>query len=311
MQNIVEKDFSVVIPVYNSASMVADLFAKIDHVFQTDRLGNFEVILVDDGSKDNSWEQIMALKKQFPGQVVGVRLARNFGQHSALMCGFNFASGRFIITMDDDFQHPPEEIPKLIQAQKDNDADIVYGTYKRSDNMMRSYGSWFLRRSSKYVSQTIGEGSSFRLISKHVIEQIRKNHQHHFVFIDEVMQWYTSNIFTIEVAHHPRKKGRSTYTIGKLVRLFLNISINYSAVPLKLMTFGGLIFSIITFLFGMRYVLRRIFYEVPLGYTSIIVSVLFSASIMLFCMGIIGQYMYKMFQMQNKKPLYAINKVLK
>ena len=213
--------------------------------------------------------------------------------------------------MDDDLQHPPEEIPKLIEKYNETNADIVYGVYEtKHHGAMRNAGSYLVRKSSKHTSNTIGDGSSFRLIKKDIISKIRENHQQNFLFIDEIIQWYTSNIQTVLVIHSPRKHGKSNYSFLKLINLYFDILINYSASPLKLMTYSGLLFSLITFCIGVRFIFRKIAYNVPLGYTSTIVSILFTASIILLCLGIIGQYIYKLYQFQQQKPPFSIQKVI-
>ncbi len=301
---------SVVIPVYNSEATLEELHARLTKVLSGESA--YEIILVDDGSKDGSWKKIEQIKKNDPTHVVAISLARNFGQHNALVCGFGNCSSAYVITMDDDLQHPPEEIPKLLACRKEKNCDIVYGIYEdRKHGMIRSAGSLILRRSSKYVEKTVGEGSSFRVIRREITDKIVFHHSTNFIFIDEVLQWYTQDIATVQVEHHARKAGRSTYTSSKLFSLWLDISFNYSAIPLRMMTWIGLSSSLITFLIGLRFLLRRLFFKVPLGYTSIIVSVLFSASLIMLSLGVVGQYLYKLFTMQNKRPIYSIKKILR
>ncbi|MDQ3047167.1 MAG: glycosyltransferase family 2 protein [Bacteroidota bacterium] len=301
-------DISIVIPVFNSDQGLKELFLGINNSLQGKR---FEVIFIDDGSKDSSWETIEQLKKEHPGQITAIKLSRNFGQHNALLCGFNYCKGNVIITMDDDLQHPPAEIPKLLEKYNETNADVVYGTYgTKYHGVVRNAGSYFVRKTSRHAANTIGEGSSFRLIKKDIILKIRENHQQSFLFIDEIMQWYTSNVVTVSVNHAPRKHGSSNYSLMKLVNMYFDILINYTAVPLKLMTYSGLLFSLVTFCIGVRFIFRKIAYNVPLGYTSTIVSILFTASIILLCLGIIGQYIYKLYQFQHHKPPFSIQKII-
>jgi glycosyltransferase involved in cell wall biosynthesis len=299
---------SIVVPVYNSENSLNELFSRIDATLKTIE---YELILIDDGSKDNSWKILEELKKNNPQKITAVKLARNFGQHNAILCGLNYCKGNAIITMDDDLQHPPEEILKLIEKYNETNADVIYGIYEtKHHSAMRNAGSYLVRKSSKTTSNTIGEGSSFRLIKKEIISKIKENHQQNFLFIDEIIQWYTANIFTVIVIHSPRKHGKSNYSFLKLINLYFDILINYSASPLKLMTYSGLLFSLITFCIGIRFIFRKIAYNVPLGYTSTIVSILFTASIILLCLGIIGQYIYKLYQFQQQKPPFSIQKVI-
>ncbi len=296
--------YSLVIPVYNSAATLAELTERVHAVMNSQ--GSFELLLVDDGSSDESWKALMELKVKNPETVRIVRLSKNFGQHNAITCGFTLSKGEHVITIDDDLQHPPEEIPKLIAKLKETDADVVYGIPKtRRHSAFRVAGSYFTRRSSNLVNGNT-EGSSFRIIRKSVVEQVSSHHNNAMIFIDEILSWYTSLISTVDVEHHERKKGKSGYTNLGLIRLYLDIVINHSAFPLKLMTWLGFLSSLITLFLGVVFIARKFLMNVPVGFTAQIVAILFSASILMMCMGIVGQYLYKLFLLQNRKPNFSI-----
>jgi undecaprenyl-phosphate 4-deoxy-4-formamido-L-arabinose transferase len=300
------KAISVVIPVYNSSEMLAELFAGIRTALQGE---SFEVIFVDDGSKDNSWLTLEKLKKENGDAITAVKLARNFGQHNALVCGFGFAQGEIIITMDDDLQHPPSELPKLLAAFRETDPDVLYGLPNKSQKgAVRTAGSYFVRRSSRYTAGNTGEGSSFRVMKKRIANAISEHSHRTMLFIDEILHWYTHNIHTIEVAHHQRKSGNSGYSLWRLWRLYVDISINHSAFPLKAMTWVGVLSSIVMFLLGVVFIYRKLVHDVPIGFTAQIVTILFSASIIMMSMGILGQYVFKLFQLQSKRPSYQIDR---
>jgi glycosyltransferase involved in cell wall biosynthesis len=299
--------YSIVVPVYNSTSSLHELTSRIHLAIQNCNK-SFELILVDDGSSDESWNEIEKLKKSFPETLKAIKLNKNYGQHNATLCGIHFSKGDQVITIDDDLQFPPEEISKLIACFENTNADIVYGIPEsKKHSAIRNAGTYYIKATS---DQTKG-GSSFRLIKRSICDEIIQNHQGSFLFIDTVITWYTNNIETTLVLHEHRKQGKSGYSLKKLVSLYFNILINYSALPLKLMTYGGLLFSIITFIFGLRFLYRKLVHNVPLGYTSLIVSILFSTSLILLCLGIIGQYLYKLYQLQNKKPTYSVQKTIK
>ena len=304
-------DISIVIPVYNSAGSLQELHERISTTMNG--LGkSYEIILVDDGSRDGSWKTLKKVKEMGGDTIVAVRLEKNVGQHGAIICGFNFSRGSLVITMDDDLQHPPEEIPKLIAKYEESEPDVVYGIYKvRGHNRVRSAGSYIVQKSAKYFADYKGGvGSSFRLFNRMVIDKI-KGHPQNFVFIDEIIHWYTGDIDTVEVEHHERKVGKSTYSLFKLTRLYLNILINYTAWPLKLMIYGGMLASFISFLVGFFFIIKKVFFNTDVeGFTALIVAVTFSSSLILMSLGIIGQYLYKIYQHQNGKPPYAVNKVL-
>lgn len=304
-----QPDISIVVPVYNSEAILNELIERIAKVLVNN---SYEIILVDDGSKDNSWAAITKLKETHTYTIKGIQLNKNYGQHNALLCGMTNAKGKLIITMDDDLQHPPEEIEKLITKHKETGAQVVYGIpHNKKHDKIRKAGSYFVRKSSKYFANNPnGEGSSFRLIDAEIINQIKLHHANNYIFIDEIIHWYTSDIALVDVKHHERKTGKSGYTLPRLTRLYLSVFINYTANPLKLMIYGGITSSIIFFLIGVRFIFKKLANGAPLGYTSIIVSVLFSASLIMLCLGIIGKYIFNLHQQQSGKPLYGIRKII-
>jgi glycosyltransferase involved in cell wall biosynthesis len=305
-----EPSYSVVIPVFNSQQSLEELFLGIKSVFESENQ-SFDAVLVDDGSRDQSWSIIEDLKTKHPEQVIGIRLNKNYGQHNATLCGFSFARGKYIITIDDDLQTPPGEISKLIRTIETTNADLVYGYYTHMrQSVVRRVGSRSLKKSSGIFRDTSGEGSSFRLLTAELKDKLLSHHQH-FIFIDEVLQWYTDDINFVEVNHTPRKYAKTKYTSGKIFNLVTNILIYYTTIPLKLMVFTGFTISILTLLCGVYYLFRKIFLHVPIpGYTSLIVAILFSTSIILFSLGVIGEYLGRIYEVQNKKPAFSIKKVI-
>lgn len=303
-------EYSIVVPVYNSEETLVSLFSRVKQVFGT--LGkSFEVVFVDDCSKDKSWEVLSGVKALNPNEVVAIRLTRNYGQHNAVFCGFEYAKGDFIITLDDDLQIPPEEITKLIARYKETDADLVYGYFgKKHHSVVRNFGSYFIKKSSRLLLQSPGEGSSFRLLSSELAKNLLKHNQH-FLYIDELLLWYTGNIAFVQVEHQKRNISHSGYSTWKLMKLSINIVIHYTAVPLKIMTYGGFILSILSFFLAIRFIINKLIHDVPLGYTSLIVAILFSTSIIMLCLGVIGEYLTRIYKVQNKKPPYSIKKILK
>jgi len=303
-------EYSIVVPVFNSEQTLVGLYDRTAAVF-TKAGYSFEMIFVDDFSQDKSWEVLVNLKKQYPETVTAIKLAKNFGQHNAVFCGLEHSQGKLIITIDDDLQIPPEEITKLIQVYLEKDADLVYGYFgNKKHSLVRNLGSYFIKKSSRILLHSPGEGSSFRLITAGLVANILK-HQQHFMYIDELLLWYTSNIAFTEVKHEKRSVHRSGYSTWKLFKLSANIVIYYTAVPLRIMTYGGFILSVLSFISGVRFIVNKITHDVPLGYTSLIVAILFSTSIIMLCLGLIGEYLTRIYQVQNKKPPYSIKKILK
>ncbi len=297
--------YSVIVPVYNGVATIEGLCRKIADFFVLQKL-SFEIIFVDDASKDNSWQVLKDIKKQYSESVKIYRLARNSGQQKATLCGINQASGKYIITIDDDLQTDPFEIKKLITHQQQTNADLVYGTYVvKKHNLFRNIGSrvvnWFFHN----FSSTYNNGSSFRLIKKEIADNLKNIYQRNLL-LDEVLCWYTDNISHTTVLHQESAKGKSQYSTIKLVLITLSYIISYTIIPLRLMTYMGLFFSIITFFFGLYFIYQKLFDFVELGFTSLIVAISFSTSLILFALGIIGEYITRIYSKDSSKPIYVI-----
>lgn len=301
-------DYSIVIPVYNSETTLEELFTRIKLVF--DGLNNsFEVIFVEDCGSDNSWQIIELLKETYPHLIVAIKMSRNFGQHNALMCGFNFARGNYIITIDDDLQNPPEEIPKLIHQLNETGAELVYGVYeKKNHHGFRNFSSGIVQSVVRFVFKTSGDITSFRLLTSNLCKKIIKHHQN-FVYLEGLLHWHTQYISRVTVLHHERKEGKSGYTLKKLLHLATNLLFNFTTIPLRLLIYFGAFSSFVSFLAGAIFIFRKFLYDVPLGFTAIVVSIYFSSSIVLLVIGIIGEYLNRLYTLQNDKPQYSIMRI--
>lgn len=300
--------FSVIVPVFNSNVLLDELYDRIKKVMD-EAQGSWEVIFVDDHSRDESWKTLKKIKEEDTERVTAIRLSKNFGQHNATFCGFSFARGDYIITIDDDLQTPPEEIPKLIGRAKEGEMDLVYGIYTaKKHSFTRNMASKLLKKSSSWLGRP-GEGSSFRIINKDIIDKLLVHHQN-FIFIDEILHWYTDNVEFVVVQHEKRRDNRSGYNVRKLWGMMSNLLIYYTTIPLKIMVYGGLISSAFFFVLSIIFAINRFVFDVPLGYTSLIVAILFSTSLILFCLGVIGEYLSRIYMVQNKRPPYSISRVL-
>ncbi|MDD5506793.1 MAG: glycosyltransferase family 2 protein [Bacteroidales bacterium] len=302
--------YTVIIPVFNGEDTLRELAERLLKFFG-DLGKSCALIFIDDGSQDNSWRVLTEIKKSFPDVVTVIRLARNSGQHNATFCGMARAKGDFIITIDDDLQIPPEEIAKLIRQYDESHPDIVYGIYPdKKHNTLRNVSSASFRQSSRIFQNGPGKGSSFRLITRELTDHIIAHYQS-FVFLDELINWYTADIAYTDVSHLGRRNKRSGYTPRKLVRLISNIILYYSNIPLKMMVYTGMVVSGFSFLIGILYIVKKIFFNVSVpGYTSTIVVIAFSTGIIVFSLGVIGEYLSRIYFSQSKKPPYTIKKIL-
>jgi len=303
-------DYSIVVPVFNSQESLQELYRRIDKTFH--QAGKqFEVIFVDDDSADESWTVLETIQQEHPGKVTAIRLAKNFGQHNATICGIAQASGSFIITIDDDLQNPPEEILKLIDTMEATNADLVYGIYgKKHHSMARNLGSGAIKGWSRRIFKTKGDGSSFRLMKSSLAQNLL-NHQINFIYIDELFNWYTGHISFVLVDHQKRPYQQSTYTPRTLFSMLSNLVIYYTAIPLKMMVYSGFIAALFSFLAGIVFIYKKIVHDVPLGFTALIVAILFSTGIILLSLGVIGEYLSRIYLVQNQKPPFAIKSILR
>jgi polyisoprenyl-phosphate glycosyltransferase len=296
---------SIVIPVFNAASCLRELILEIRKAMIT---GNksFEIICVDDGSKDDSWKIIRELQADIK-ELRGFKLRRNFGQHKATLCGIQNSKGDFVITMDDDYEHLPENFGELIQVSINSGADVVYGVPKKMrKSFLRGLCSSFFKWISKVENVDAGKGSSFRLIRKPIVDEL-KTHASHLIFLDEILLWHTDNIKTATLEFGKSRK-KSGYNYRKLFSLSENVFMLSTTMPLKLMKFVGFTMAAFSFLFGIYHIIHKLFFPTEKGFTSIILSIVFSAGMILVCLGIIGEYLGNILMMQSNKPAYSIEK---
>jgi polyisoprenyl-phosphate glycosyltransferase len=302
-------DYSVVVPVYNSEQTLAELFARTQAVFAAMNR-TFEMIFVEDCGKDGSWQVIRELARQNPAEVVGVRLSRNFGQHNATLCAFHYTRGRFVITIDDDLQIPPEEISKLIAEQEQSGAELVYGYFdEKQHGLVQNVGSLAIQKAFEITFDARGKGSSFRLMSASLVEKVR-SHRQSFVFIDGLLFWYTQYVSRTAVRHEPRRHGRSGYSLFKLLRLATHVFFNFTTLPLRWIIYVGLLTSTISFALGVIFLVRAFFYTTPPGWASLAVTIFFVGGVILLVLGIIGEYISRIFSLHNERPQFSIKEVV-
>ncbi len=295
---------TIVIPVYNSETTLPELYKRLKRVFIN--IGeDYEIIFVDDASRDNSWKVLEELHKQDP-RVKIIQLMRNFGQHNAIMCGFHYAQGEYVITMDDDLQNPPEEIPKLI-GKIDEGYDLVYGEYViKHHGLFRNIGSKIIQHIYRKIFNRKTNITAFRIVRKQLVDCILKYNKN-YVFIDGLLAWNTTKIGTVPVEHHDRAQGRSGYGVMKLITLSLNMITNFSIIPLQMVSISGFTFAGLGFILALYFFSKKIFYGIPVeGFTSLIIVVTIFSGIQLITLGLIGEYLGRVHLNINAKPQYEI-----
>lgn len=297
---------SIVVPVLNSEKSIAELHNRLMKIMQNINQ-EYEILFIDDGSSDNSWAEIENISKKHE-KVKGYRLSKNFGEHCALLCGIRNTKGKYIITLDDDLQHPPEEIPLLIK-EIEKGYDLVYGmARKESRNIIRNMGSRFLKQILKKVMNVRNANliSSYRIFKaeiKNTFVEINNSHLN----IDSLLMWSTDKISGIDIKHEKRKYQRSNYNIRKLFNSTFNMIIGYSTFPLKVSSIIGIVFSIIGLLM-MIYLLIEYYrsgVEVK-GFYFLASIITIFAGVQLFVIGIFGEYLSRIYLQNNKKPIYVV-----
>lgn len=294
---------SVVVPVYNSEQVLPLLVAQLEPVLSAVTTW-FELILVNDGSRDGSWNVIRDLVARYPW-LRGIDLMRNYGQHNALLAGIAAARAETIVTMDDDLQHPPGEIPKLL-AKLNEGYDVVYGV---PDARRHELGRVLAARITKFALQSAmgaavaRQVSAFRAFRATVCEAFA-GYRSPFVCIDVLLTWGTTRFAAVVVRHDPRRAGPSNYTVGRLVAHALNMTTGFSTVPLQLASIVGFIFTflgvaIFAYVVG-RYLLQG--GSVP-GFPFLASIIALFSGAQLFALGILGEYLARMhFRMMGRPP---------
>jgi len=269
---------------------------------------------VNDGSPDDS----LAVCRQLVSEAAAVpitlvNLARNFGEHNAIMTGLRHTRGAYVITMDDDLQNPPSEVTRLLEHARASGKDVVYTRYAvKQHAYWRNVGSRF----ANWVADVLMEKpkglylSSFRCMSAFLVEQVTR-YEGPFPYVDGLIMQATQAIDTIEVEHLPRAAGRSNYTLKRLVRLWLNIFVNFSVMPLHLSTIAGFALSLIGLIGVISVVLEALFFEPPQGWASLMAATLLLSGVQLLILGILGEYMGRLFLTANRKPQTVVREVVR
>ena len=299
---------SVVVPVYNSETSLAELAARLGPVLEK-TASSYELILVNDGSRDGSWRVIEELASRHDW-IRGINLMRNFGQHNALLCGIRAARHGVIVTMDDDLQNPPEEIPKLLEKLGEG-YDAVYGTPEtRQHGFFRNFASWItkLALQSSMGAETARHASALRVFRTSLRDAFA-SYRSPFVSIDVLLTWGTSRFGSVRVDHRPRLTGTSNYTFRKLAVHALNMMTGFSTLPLQIASLTGFTFTLFGILL-LAYVLVRYAIEggsVP-GFPFLASMIAIFSGAQLFALGIIGEYLARMHFRMMEKPTYVARK---
>lgn len=300
---------SVVIPVYNSEGTIMLLVNTLLKVLNQYEL---EIVLVNDASKDKS-ENVCETIAASDHRIKFISLRRNSGEHNTVMCGLNYCTGDYIAIVDDDLQNPPSEIITLVNKAISGKHDVVYARYGiKQHSVFRNFCSYINNVFAFYLLNK-PKGlylSSFKVFSKEILKEVIA-YKGPFPYIDALILRVTDNIGSEEVLHDSRKNGKSNYTLKKLFSLYLNVFINYSNKPLRLVTIAGIIISILSTILSASIIYEKIFLnDITPGWTFLAVLLLFSIGVTFIVIGLLGEYIGKIIMSLNNTPQFVIKKTV-
>lgn len=307
MENI---HLSIVSPVYRAEKVVETLVERIEKSI-SDISSNYEIILVEDGGPDNSWNEIRKIAKKNP-KVKAIKLSRNFGQHYAITAGLDYAKGEWVVVMDCDLQDQPEEIPKLYKKALEGYDVVLARRFQRKDSFYKRVSSALFYRTLGYLTASDFDETvaNFGVYNKKVVSAFCTMKESIRVF-PIMVKWLGYNTVHVNVEHAKRLEGKSSYNFRRLMNLALDIILAYSDKPLRIITKFGFILSISSFLFAGITILRYFTGQIKVdGYTSLIFSIWFLSGIIILTLGIIGLYVGKIFDGVKGRPIYAIDTII-
>lgn len=300
---------SIIIPCYNSENTIEHVIHDV--VDNIKELYDYKIILVNDNSRDHVWNVIRKICEN-NSRIIGLSLAQNFGQQAARMAAMPYVEGDYVVFMDDDGQHPADGISKLI-AKAEDGYDIVYALFKqKKESGFKKFGSWVNTKMTDYIMKKPKDvkQSSFFVVRRFVIEEL-KHYSSPFPYLFGYFMQITKNIANVELEHQERLSGSSGYTFKKLIYLWMNGFVSFSVVPLRISSALGMVCACVGFLWGIIVIIQKLLNPaVAAGYTSMIAVILFCSGILMLMLGMIGEYIGRIFITLNNIPQYVVREKL-
>ena len=300
-------DLAFVIPVFNGAKTVPGLVDQIHDLYADVDL---EVVLVNDGSRDNSEQTCRAIREKYPETLTFVHLARNFGEHNAVLAGLHHTTAAYVAVLDDDGQNPPEEVRRMYDAIRAQGADVVFGRYRvKQHHRFRNLGSWFADKVANMMLNKPKDVylSSFKLMNRFIVDEIT-SYSGAFPYVDGLILRATDNLAQVEVEHRGRADSHSNYTLRKLFLLWLNLFLNFSITPLRFSALLGVVTSFSSVLLMVAVVIDKLYInpDVGIGIPTVLITIVFFAGIQLMILGTVGEYLGRIFLDQSGSPQFVV-----
>ena len=303
-------NYSVVIPVYNSEGVVGTTIDRAVAFFEKHGL-DYEIILVNDGSRDGSWD-VVREKAQGKPHLIAMNLLHNYGQHTAVLCGLRKSTGDYVITLDDDMQNPPEEMIHLIEKAKEGH-DLVVGKFAQKKHALyRRWGSIVVGAINRRIFHQPKDFtmSSFRLIRRDVVERICSYHTS-YPYITGMALMFSANRANAMVDHHDREIGKSNYNIFKITELVMRILFNYSAVPLRMVSAMAFVIATMSFLLATFFFVRGLIGSVKVpGWTTVVVLLSFFNAVTILILSMLGEYTVRLLNQTSAADVYHVKETI-
>jgi len=305
-------ELSFVIPVFNGSRSIGAVVDRIHALFGD---LTFEIVLVNDGSRDDSEATCRRLAEGHPDTVTFVHLARNFGEHSAVLAGLNHTRGAYVAVLDDDGQNPPEEVRTMYDAIRARGLDVVFGHYRvKHHSAFRNLGSWFNGRMANIMLKKPRDLylSSFKVMNRFVVDEIVR-YRGAFPYVDGLILRATANLGQVDVEHRQAPDRTSNYTLLKLFKLWLNMFLNFSILPLRITALLGTCTAVVSlFLLGMI-VVDKLYINpgVAVGIPTVLITIVFFAGVQLVILGTIGEYLGRLFMDHSGSPQFVVRYVVR
>ena len=307
---MVFKNITIIIPVFNDEEVLKELQSRLQIMLNENHY-QYKIIFIDDGSTDNSWNIIKALQNN-DSNICGLKLLRNFGQQNAIAAGLDYAEGDVVVIMDSDLQDKPEDIPKLISALEENDASMAIAKWiRRKDSFCKKFVSKLFYSVSQKITNLhyeLGLGV-FRAIRGEVVEELKKYNEKTSTPIS-LLYWIGVDYVTVPLERDARFAGKSGYNLHKMLKLSMDRIFSFSMFPIRASIYSGIIISLLSFTLAIIFIIRRIMKLVAPGWTSIVVIVLFLFGINFIFLGVIGEYLGRVFIETRQRPKYIVKSVV-